>query len=94
MTLEEINSGEPIKNPEALGQVTGAIIGVLGLFLGTFITILTTFFMRKQDLKREDRRERCGKASGIGVRLGEDRNLWERSRGSWHASCLQGPSQL
>lgn len=45
------------QNPEALGQVIGAIIGVTGLFIGTFITILTSFIVRYMDIKREERKE-------------------------------------
>lgn len=45
------------QDPEALGQVIGAIIGVAGLFVGTFITILTSFIIRHMDIKREERKE-------------------------------------
>jgi hypothetical protein len=46
-----------INNPEAFGQVVGAIIGVAGLVVGTFITILTSFIIRHMDIRREERRE-------------------------------------
>lgn len=45
------------KDPEALGQVIGAVIGVAGLFIGTFITIITSFIIRNMDIKREMRKE-------------------------------------
>lgn len=45
------------QDPEAVGQVIGAIIGVTGLFIGTFITILTSFIVRYMDIKREERKE-------------------------------------
>lgn len=45
------------KDPQALGQVVGAIIGVAGLFIGTFITIFTSFIIRNMDIKREGRKE-------------------------------------
>lgn len=46
-----------LSNPEALGQVVGALIGVLGLVVGTFITILTSFMVRHMDIRREERKE-------------------------------------
>lgn len=46
-----------LNNPEALGQVVGALIGVLGLVVGTFITILTSFLVRHMDVRREERKE-------------------------------------
>jgi len=49
--LEEIS-----KDPQALGNVIGAIIGVAGLFVGTFITILTSFIVRSMDISREERK--------------------------------------
>jgi len=48
-----------LKDPQALGQVIGAIIGVAGLFIGTFITIFTSFIIRNMDIKREERKERA-----------------------------------
>jgi hypothetical protein len=45
------------QDPEALGQVIGAVIGVGGLFVGTFITIFTSFIVRHMDIKREERKE-------------------------------------
>lgn len=47
------------KDPEALGQVIGALIGVAGLFIGTFITIITSFIIRNMDIKREIRKEKA-----------------------------------
>lgn len=44
-------------DPQALSQVIGAIIGVAGLFVGTFITIFTSFIIRRMDIRREERRE-------------------------------------
>ena len=49
--LEEIS-----KDPQALGNVVGAIIGVAGLFVGTFITIMTSFIVRSMDISREERK--------------------------------------
>ncbi len=46
-----------LNNPESLGQVIGAIIGVAGLVVGTFITILTSLIIRHMDVKREERKE-------------------------------------
>ena len=46
-----------LNNPEALGQVIGALIGVAGLVVGTFITILTSFMVRHMDIRREERKE-------------------------------------
>lgn len=46
-----------VKDPQALGQVVGAIIGVAGLFIGTFITIFTSFIIRNMDIRREERKE-------------------------------------
>ncbi len=46
-----------LDNPEALGQVLGAVIGVAGLVVGTFITILTSFLIRHMDIRREERKE-------------------------------------
>lgn len=48
-----------LNDPEALGQIIGAIIGVTGLFIGTFITIFTSFIVRSMDIKREERKERA-----------------------------------
>lgn len=48
-----------LNDPEALGQVIGAIIGVTGLFVGTFITIFTSFIIRSMDIKREERKEQA-----------------------------------
>lgn len=45
------------KDPEALGNVIGALIGVAGLFVGTFITIFTSFIIRSMDIGREERKE-------------------------------------
>ena len=50
---------ELLKNPDAAGQVIGAVIGVIGLFVGTLITIFTSFFMRSLDIKREERKEQA-----------------------------------
>ncbi|MGL5831164.1 MAG: hypothetical protein ACRCZE_03380 [Candidatus Altimarinota bacterium] len=47
-----------LNDPEALGQIIGAMIGVTGLFVGTFITIFTSFVIRSMDIKREERKER------------------------------------
>jgi hypothetical protein len=44
-------------NPEAIGEIVGAIIGVTGLVVGTFITILTSLIIRHMDIRREERRE-------------------------------------
>ncbi len=46
-----------LRDPEALGQIIGAIIGVTGLFLGTFITIITSLLIRYLDVKRDQRRD-------------------------------------
>lgn len=46
-----------LNDSEALGQIIGAIIGVTGLFIGTFITIFTSFIVRSMDIKREERKE-------------------------------------
>jgi len=46
-----------LKNPDAMGQIVGAIIGVAGLVIGTFITILTSFIIRNMDIRREERKE-------------------------------------
>lgn len=43
-------------DPQALGQVIGAVIGVAGLIIGTFVTILTSFIIRQMDIRREERR--------------------------------------
>jgi intracellular sulfur oxidation DsrE/DsrF family protein len=45
------------KDPQALGNVIGALIGVAGLFVGTFITIFTSFIVRSMDIRREERKE-------------------------------------
>ncbi len=51
-----------MRDPQALGQVVGSIIGVAGLFVGTFITIFTSFIIRNMDIKREQRREETEQA--------------------------------
>ena len=38
-------------------NIVAAVIGVTGLLIGSFITILATYFMRWMDVRREDRRE-------------------------------------
>ena len=38
-------------------NILAAIIGVIGLFMGTFLTLLGTYFLRFLDVKREDKRE-------------------------------------
>ncbi len=38
-------------------NIVAAIIGVVGLLVGSFLTILGTYFLRFLDVKREDRRE-------------------------------------
>lgn len=47
------------QDPQALGNVIGAIIGVAGLFVGTFITIFTSFIIRSMDISREERKEQA-----------------------------------
>jgi len=38
-------------------NIAAAIIGVAGLFIGTFLTLLGTYFLRFLDVRREDKRE-------------------------------------
>lgn len=38
-------------------NIVAAIIGVVGLLVGSIITILATYFMRWMDVRREDKRE-------------------------------------
>lgn len=47
-----------LKNPDAAGQVIGAVIGVIGLVIGALISIFTTLIMRSLDIKREKRNEK------------------------------------
>ncbi len=46
-----------LRDPEALGQIIGAIIGVTGLFVGTFLTILISLWTRRLDIRREEKKE-------------------------------------
>jgi hypothetical protein len=45
------------QNPEVLGQVIGAMIGVAGLIIGTIITIFTSLIIRRLDIHRENKKE-------------------------------------
>lgn len=38
-------------------NIVAAMIGVIGLLVGSFLTILGTYFLRHLDVRREDRRE-------------------------------------
>lgn len=38
-------------------NIVAAVIGVVGLLVGSFLTILGTYFLRYLDVRREDRRE-------------------------------------
>ncbi|MBD3270529.1 hypothetical protein GF376_03300 [Candidatus Peregrinibacteria bacterium] len=46
-----------LQDPEALGQIIGASIGVIGLFIGTFITIIISLLTRQLDIRREEKKE-------------------------------------
>ena len=46
-----------LKDPSALSQVVGAVIGVIGLIVGTVVTIFTSFIIRHLDVRREERKE-------------------------------------
>lgn len=39
-------------------NIIAAIIGVVGLLMGSFITIVATYFIRWMDIRREDKREK------------------------------------
>lgn len=54
MSYEGIVSGQLLSDPNILA----ALIGVGGLLVGSFITILATYFIRWMDVRREDKRER------------------------------------
>jgi hypothetical protein len=49
--------GDPVTNPFRDPNIMAAGIGVGGLLLGSFITILATYMMRWMDNRREDKRE-------------------------------------
>lgn len=54
MSYEGLVSGGLLSDPNILAS----LIGVGGLLVGSFITILATYFIRWMDVRREDKRER------------------------------------
>lgn len=49
--------GNPVTNLFRDPNILAAVIGVVGLLVGSFITILATYVMRWMDNRREDKRE-------------------------------------